>query len=103
MGMSMSGMGGSVYGPGPVAAAASVLIPPSPGGQAGMSGSSYTLLLSYLLLGISDTGLDIGERGHFAFCIWHYADGQDHTMPSPLCPMLDIQLLVFELPPSAWS
>jgi hypothetical protein len=30
------GMGiGSVYGPGPVAAAASDLIPPSPGGQAG--------------------------------------------------------------------
>jgi len=27
--------GGSMYGPGPVAAAASVLIPPSPGGQAG--------------------------------------------------------------------
>jgi len=32
------GMGGSsVYGPGPVAAAASVLIPPSPGGQAGIA------------------------------------------------------------------
>ena len=29
--------GGSIYGPGPVAAAASVLIPPSPGGQAGTS------------------------------------------------------------------
>ena len=39
--MGMGGMGGSVFGPGPVAAAASVLIPPSPGGQAGMSGSSF--------------------------------------------------------------
>jgi len=40
-GGSMGMGGGSVYGPGPVAAAASVLIPPSPGGQAGIS-FSYT-------------------------------------------------------------
>ena len=38
------------------------------------SASDHSLLLSYLLLGISDTGLDIGERGHFAFCISDYAD-----------------------------
>jgi hypothetical protein len=74
MGMGM----GSVYGPGPVAAAASVLIPPSPGGQAGMS---------------LKTVYDRVPK----------ADGQDHIMQSPHFPMLDIQPLVFELLHSAWS
>ena len=76
-----SGMGtggGSMYGPGPVAAAASVLIPPSPGGQAGTS---------------LTTVHDGVQR----------ADGQDHIMPSPHCPMLDTQPLVFERLPSAWN
>jgi hypothetical protein len=41
MGMGMGGPG-SVYGPGPVAAAASVLIAPSPGGVAGQSPSLIT-------------------------------------------------------------